>query len=181
MHARTALLLVLASTGLFVLFTILMGAARALPVPTFNIVDLEFSWTAERAGQILQAWGSLVVSQELYITYLDFGYLAGYGSMAFWLLAFGVILVKKHERAMKAAIAFMFVSLASPVADIIENVNLIIMMQSFPAAAVPINAFLASLLASIKFGMLFAAIGVLAIEITHAIGIARQHENPSSV
>jgi len=171
---RGILALVAASMGIFVVFSILMAAARTFPVPVYDIIDLEFAWTGGQAGLIMETWGSLVVAQELYVTYLDFGYLVGYGMMAFWLLALGARLVKKNEKFVKAAMIFMIVSMASPVCDIIENVNLIPMMHAFPSTPLDVNAVVASLFASIKFGVLFMSIGVFAVEVIFAIATRRR-------
>ena len=166
---RGFVVLIIASIGIFVAFSIIMNAIRTLPVPTYNIIDLEFAWTGERASIIMQAWGAAIVTQELLITYLDFGYLAGYGLMAFWLLALGARLVQKNEKLAKAALVFMFLSILSPVCDIIENANLIPMMEAFPAIPLDTNALVASVCATIKFGVLFLSISVFAFEIIHAI------------
>jgi hypothetical protein len=166
---KGTLVLVLGSIGLFVVFSTLMTAARAFPVPVYDIVDLEFAWNGTQASLIMQTWGSLVVAQELYVTYLDFGYLAGYGAMAFWLLALGILLVRSSEKLVRAGMIFMFLSIVSPVADIIENLNLIPMMSAFPAFPADANALVASVCATIKFGVLFLSIGVFALEVVYAI------------
>jgi hypothetical protein len=163
------LVLLLASIGIFVVFSILMTAARTFPVPVYDIIDLEFAWNGTQANLIMQTWGSLVVAQELYVTYLDFGYLVGYGAMAFWLLALGILLVRSSERFARAGVFFMLLSLVSPVADVIENLNLIPMMAAFPAALVDANALVASVFATIKFAVLFLSVGVFAIEVIFAI------------
>ena len=168
-------ILIIVGVGIFVGFSILMTAARTLIVPAYNIIDLEFAWTADQASTIMQAWGPPVVAQELYVTYLDFGYLAGYGAMAFGLLTSGARLVKKNGRLVKAAIFFMVISIVSPVSDIIENLNLISMMQNFPSTPLDVNAFVASLFASIKFGVLFMSIGVFAAEVIYAIGTRKRN------
>ncbi len=166
---RGILALVLASLGIFVVFSILMAAARAFPVPVYDIVDLEFAWTGGQASLIMQTWGTLVVGQELYVTYLDFGYLVGYGAMAFWLLALGTLLVRSNQKFVHAGNFFMLISIVSPVSDIIENLNLIPMMAAFPAVPADINALVASLFATIKFGVLFLSIAVFSIEVIFAI------------
>nr|MDO8117151.1 hypothetical protein [Candidatus Sigynarchaeota archaeon] len=169
MPIKRTFVFVVISIATFLIFNILMGASRIFPVPIYNIVDFEFSWTATQADLVMQTWGAQVVAQELFITYLDYGYLVGYGSMAFFLLVLGVKLVERNAKFTKFGMLFAFISLASPACDAIENVNLIIMLQGFPSPAAMINAFFGSIFALIKFGVLLAAIGVFAVEIIYAI------------
>ncbi len=169
MPTKQILVLIIISLATFLIFNILMGASRTNPVHVYNIVDFEFSWTAAQADAIMATWGAAVVAQELFITYLDFGYLVGYGAMAFFLLVLGVKLVGTHAKLAKFGIAFAFISLASPACDVIENLNLIVMLQGFPAPATMMNAMVASIFALVKFGVLFAAIGVFTLEIVYTL------------
>jgi hypothetical protein len=163
------LALVLASIGIFFVFSILMAAARTFPVPGYDIVDLEFAWNGTQANLIMQTWGAIVVAQELYVTYLDFGYLVGYGAMAFSLLALGTYIVQSNDKLVQAGGFFMVFSLISPVSDVIENMNLIPMMAGFPAVPMDVLALVASFFATVKFGVLFLSIGVFSVEVIFAL------------
>ncbi|MBN2151529.1 MAG: hypothetical protein JW839_08790 [Candidatus Lokiarchaeota archaeon] len=169
LNLRAIILMAIISLAVFIAFSVVITATRTLPVPIYNIVDLEFAWTADRANQIMQTWGLAVVAQELLITYLDFGYLIGYGAMAFWLLVLGTRIVSKNERLVKAGTIFAWLSIVSPIMDVIENVNLVSMMASFPGFLDTASTLAASVCASIKFGVLFLSIGVFAVEILFAL------------
>nr|MDO8111845.1 hypothetical protein [Candidatus Sigynarchaeota archaeon] len=168
-YAIITALIIAAGVAIFAAFSMLITGTRTIPVGEFDIVDFEFVWTAGQADLIMQAWGQAIVTQELAITYLDYGYLSGYGLLAVGLLLLGARLVDKNERFMRFGFAFVFLSIVSPACDAIENVNLIVMLSAFPANAIPVNAILASSFALVKFGMLFAAIGVFGAEVIYAL------------
>lgn len=116
-------------------------------------VCFEFSWTAEKAGEIMNGWDTTGVRRAVKVTVLDFGYLVGYGLMGFGL----VLLVTRgvvSPKLKKIGLVVSLFPLIASVCDAVENANLLVMLHRFPDPASSLNAFLASLFATIKFGLL---------------------------
>ncbi|MHA1683916.1 MAG: hypothetical protein ACTSUE_23460 [Promethearchaeota archaeon] len=157
--------------SILIVFNILMLLSRTLPVPVYDILDFEFVWTRQQADLVLATWGQAVVDQETIVTYFDFGYLVGYGVMGFFLLILGakIVLVHQNETFLKVAKAFIPFTLISAACDVVENINLLMLLDGFPAPSAGINAFSASLFATIKFVTLLSAVGFFGIELLYGL------------
>ena len=124
-------------------------------VSTFGILDYEFVWTDSRAETILSVWGAEGITKQSSAIYWDFLYIVGYTSLALSLIV--LVLRKTEGKIQKLGVYFTLTPFLTGLFDIIENINLLIMMNT-PTSVSMINAFIASLSAMIKFSFLFAAI-----------------------
>ena len=177
---KTSGLIALFSAIAFVIFNVLMTIARKEPVPEYNIVDFEFSWTAAQANLILSTWGQLVINQEIIVTYLDFGYLVAYGMMAFGLLLLGLSLVKKHKKSSLVGKYALLLPFIASMCDSIENINLLFMFYGYPSSASAISAFLASFFALIKFSLLGISLLIFVTQIIIFLVFRHQSEKFSN-
>ncbi|MFX0098413.1 MAG: hypothetical protein ACFFCS_02455 [Candidatus Hodarchaeota archaeon] len=172
-HWKKVLSFVLVFLGIFVIFSIIMSLTRTIPPPQYDILDFEFSWTGYQASVIMSTWGYDVCQQELNITYLDYGYLVGYGLMAFWLLVLGAKGVQGNEKWKDFSIKILPVPLFSAACDAIENVGLINMFQSYPAYVLDFHAAMASIFATVKFTLLGLSLFFFIFEIIAFIRIRK--------
>jgi len=124
-------------------------------VPTYGILDYEFSWTPERAELILSVWGVVGINKQMLAIYWDFLYIVGYVSLALGLI---LIVLRRSESTMQTiGLYFTLTPFLTGILDIIENTNLLIMIGT-PTSVSAINSFIASVCALLKFSFLFAAI-----------------------
>ncbi len=125
-------------------------------VPTYGILDYEFSWTPERAELILSVWGVVGINKQMLAIYWDFLYIVGYVSLALGLI---LMVLRRSESTMQTiGLYFTLTPFLTGIFDIIENINLLIMLSD-PTSISIINPLTASVCALIKFSFLFAAIG----------------------
>ncbi|MFX1312247.1 MAG: hypothetical protein ACFFBV_09745 [Promethearchaeota archaeon] len=127
-------------------------------VPTYGILDYEFAWTPDRVAKILLAWGPEGRFRQTLAIYWDFLFIVGYSSLALGLIL--LILRKSDEKVQTIGLYFTLTPFLTGIFDIIENINLLIMLDSSIISPIVsnTNSFLASFSALIKFGLLFAAI-----------------------
>lgn len=149
--------IVLILTGIAAIATVIIYILmRPIETSSYGTLDLEFAWTVNRINAIFDAWGSKLINQELNNTLLDYGFLVTYSS---FFAGLTLLLTRKLLSGQIRLIGF-YMTLASFVAaifDAIENLNLILMLTSpnnFPSFSPP----LASICATIKFGLLFLII-----------------------
>ncbi|MHA2225461.1 MAG: hypothetical protein ACXAC8_09675 [Candidatus Hodarchaeales archaeon] len=121
----------------------------------WGVIDLEFAWTVNQVKTIFQAWGSVLIAQEMYVTFLDYGFLITYST----LFAGITLLISRrlNNRMQSIGLIVTIIPFVAALFDAIENLNLILMLSSptnFPTFA----PFLTSLFAVLKFGMLFVVI-----------------------
>jgi hypothetical protein len=145
--------IVILFTWIAAVFTIIISI---LMIPTeissYNVFDLEFAWTVTRINTIFDTWGPNLIAQELNRTILDYGFLVAYST---FFAGLTLILTRKLLFD-KIRLIGLYMTLASYVAalfDAIENVNLLLMLSSpnnFPSFA----PLLASICATLKFGIL---------------------------
>ncbi|MHA2237636.1 MAG: hypothetical protein ACXAB2_04595 [Candidatus Hodarchaeales archaeon] len=122
----------------------------------YGVLDLEFAWTVEQIERIFTAWGDDLISKELGVTFLDFGFLVSY-SLA--LSGITLLLTRRgiFGRLTEWGYLFTVFPLIAASFDVIENINLILMLTS--TSSVPSFApLVASFSAVIKFGMLIVTI-----------------------
>jgi hypothetical protein len=131
-------------------------------ISAYGVLELEFMWTVEQAQIILNAWGTVGIQKELFVSYVDYGYMVGYSlflGMAQLLLLRAcdrkAILSKNQKSLLIWGTIFPFLAAGF---DVVENINLIVILLN-PTSLQAINTFLASLCASIKFGLLFLGFG----------------------
>jgi len=118
----------------------------------YGVLEFEFAWTSERINTIFKAWGSEGKKKELYVTIVDFYFIPCYS-----LFFAGCILLVTRNLQGKFQDRGLLMTITPFIAgifDVIENINLVLMLtnESFIYSFSP---FLASLCASIKFGILF--------------------------
>ncbi|MFX0135802.1 MAG: hypothetical protein ACFFDN_19320 [Candidatus Hodarchaeota archaeon] len=124
-------------------------------VPTYGILDFEFTWTPDRAETILAVWGAQGIFQETLAIFWDFLFIVGYVSLTFGLI---VLVLRRSENKLQTIGLFMTITpFLTGIFDIIENINLIVMLSN-PTSILPVNPLMASISALLKFGFLFAAI-----------------------
>jgi len=133
----------------------------------FGILDLEFAWTAARAGVILTAWGPTLTTLEVWGVDIDFGFIASYAT----LMAGLTLLLARQFAGRVQTLGFLFV-LAPVIAgffDVTENALLLTMMSA-PMSVVDPVPLVASLCATIKFALIigtilyfFIGLGVFAV------------------
>jgi hypothetical protein len=156
-HPKNYILLTTAIIG-FVLF-LLINQLIFLPlskiIPSYGILDFEFAWTPEQVLIIFTAWGSSGMNAQVNGIYWDFLYIVGYGLFIFsCILLISRVLNGKFK---EIGLWMSLTPLLGGIFDIIENLNLLILLNSFPTL-LPFVSFIASLSACVKFGLLILGI-----------------------
>lgn len=157
------------STKKIVLLTVISGILSIIlfilmrPVETelkqtssYGVIELEFAWTIEQINTIFETWGPELINQELMVTFIDFGFLIAYS----FLLAGLSLLITRRVRNQKIQLMGYYMVISSFLAaifDVIENLNLIMMLSS-PENFPSFSPFLASICATIKFGLIILVI-----------------------
>lgn len=127
----------------------------------YGIVDYELAFTAERADEILMAWGMEGQSAARNQLWLDYGFMSSYGL----LFAGLVLMIARGLRGtiQNVGLTLTIVPIVAAVLDAIENAMLLIMLNG----AAPGPALVAGVCATIKFllltiVMLFWSVGGIA-------------------
>lgn len=127
----------------------------------YGVLDLEFMLTSSQAAAILTAWGSIGIEKEIFVTYVDMGFLVSYSTfIAFLNLMIIRSCVKKsifvQTQNFPLIVGFAFPYIAA-LFDFIENINLLIVLQN-PTSFSSFNPLLATIFATMKFGLLIISI-----------------------
>ncbi|MHA1671878.1 MAG: hypothetical protein ACTSV5_15095 [Promethearchaeota archaeon] len=165
------LYLIILFIGGFILFLIInMLVFQAFSISnlfvSYGILDFEFAWTTEQAELIFTTWTSTGMAIQESGVYWDFIYIIGYVSFAFG----GILLVtrKVSDNFQTIGLYVSFIAILSGLFDVIENIFLLIMLQSIgpiPIFAPPI----AAIMATIKFSCLAIALIYFVIALTLAL------------
>jgi len=153
------LYLVIITIGAFILFILinqLVFSPLSKLVSTYNVLDFEFAWTADRIAVIFAAWGTAGIEAQTLGVYWDFLYIIGYG----FFISGCILLVSRNlsGKYQKIGLYFTILPLIAGIFDLIENINLLIMLQN-PSNFSAIVPFVASISALIKFSLLILGIG----------------------
>ena len=132
-----------------------------------GIVGFELAFDEEGAERILAEWGEEGRDAARLSLWLDFLYLTLYG--AFWVLAAAAVrdLARRREwrRLGGAGTAAVVAAAAAPVADALENVNLLLVLGGTGGGTTPL---LAGVFATVKFlclglAVLYVVVGLLRV------------------
>jgi hypothetical protein len=129
-------------------------------VSTYGILDYEFAWNATNVLSIFSTWGPDGINNQITAIYWDFLFIIGYVSLAFSLII--LVFQKSNEQIQIIGKYIPITPILTGIFDIIENV-LLLTMATNPSSVMDSNAILASLSASIKFGLLFVGIIYFAV------------------
>ncbi|MHA1932670.1 MAG: hypothetical protein ACW96X_09040 [Promethearchaeota archaeon] len=124
-------------------------------ISTYGILDYEFAWNGTKVLSIFSAWGPNGISNQITAIYWDFLFIVGYVSLAFSLIA--LVFQRSSESVQTIGRYIPITPILTGVFDVIENVFLLLMATN-PSSIIDSNALLASLSASLKFGLLFVGI-----------------------
>jgi hypothetical protein len=122
---------------------------------TFGILDYEFAWNANKVLLIFSAWGSNGINFQITAIYWDFLFIIGYVSLAFSLII--IVFQRSNENIQTIGKYIPITPFLTGIFDVIENV-LLLTMATNPGSVTDSTALLASLSASLKFGLLFIGI-----------------------
>jgi hypothetical protein len=158
------LITIIAFISLLIIQFIVMGPIENLLKSTtgYGVLDFEFAWIPEIINNIFIAWGAEGITQETFVTYIDFLYLLSYS-----VFGFGLVLISIRWAEGKLQEIGLFMSLTPLIAgvfDVIENINLLIML-GYPSSFYSFIPLIASLSALLKFSFLFVGIGFLVVAI----------------
>jgi len=144
------------------LVEILIFIPAETAVSTYGILDYEFAWSIDQVVSIFVEWGASGILIQINAIYWDFLFIIGYVS-----LAFSLILLVYHRSGETVQFYGTYIPLTpllTGVFDIIENILLLSIGNSI--TSVPdYFPLLASLSATIKFGLLFVGIIYFAISL----------------
>jgi hypothetical protein len=154
--------IVIFSTGVaaissVIIFLLMRPVEAALKAASnYGVMELEFAWTIEQIENIFHSWTSDLIDQELAVTYLDYLFLLAY---SIFLAGFTLLITRKilTGQIQLAGLYMTLVPFVAAIFDAIENLNLILMLAS-PANFPAFSPFLASLFASLKFGLLILVV-----------------------
>ena len=139
-------------------------------ISTYGILDYEFAWNANKVLSIFSTWGSNGITNQITAIYWDFLFIFGYVSLAFSLII--LVFQRSNEQIQTIGKYVPITPILTGVFDIIENVFLLTMATN-PSSVIDSYSILASLSASLKFGLLFVGIiyfiGALILLIIHKI------------
>lgn len=122
----------------------------------YGVLDLEFAWTVDQIETVFKAWGDELITKELGVTFLDFGFLIFY-SLA--LSGITLLLTRRGTFGVLTNWGYLFtiIPVVAAFFDSIENINLVLMLIS--PSAIPFFApFFASISAVIKFSLIIITI-----------------------
>ena len=151
-------LITIISIVLTIIFYLLMRPIESeLTAQTlFGVIDLEFAWNAEQIDNIFTAWGDELISKEINAVILDFGFL-----MVYSLSLAGITLILTKSGVSKSWTTYGYYFALFPFFaagfDAIENINLLLMLSS-PSSFPSFAPLVASICATIKFGLIIATI-----------------------
>jgi hypothetical protein len=140
-----------------VIFLLMRPVETALKqASAFGVIELEFAWTVEQINVIFDAWGPELINQELLITFIDYGFLIAY---SFFLASLSLLITRKVKNQKIQLVGYYMViaSFSAATFDAIENFNLILMLSS-PKDFPNFSPVLASICATLKFGLIILII-----------------------
>ncbi|MHA2394044.1 MAG: hypothetical protein ACXAEX_19085 [Promethearchaeota archaeon] len=129
-------------------------------VSTYGILDYEFAWTLDNVLAIFSAWGANGLNLQVIAIYWDFLFIVGYVS-----LAFGLIILAYRSSGEQIQLIGTYITITpilTGIFDVIENAFLISMATNL-GSILDFYPVMASLSASIKFGLLFVGIIYFAV------------------
>ncbi|MFW9906568.1 MAG: hypothetical protein ACFFFH_19835 [Candidatus Thorarchaeota archaeon] len=140
----------ISSILIFLLMRPVEAALKA--TSSYGVMELEFAWTVNQIEDIFRSWTNELITKELTVTYLDYGFLLAYSTF----LAGITLLMTRKILARQIQLVGLYMTIVpflAAIFDAIENLNLILMLSS-PTNFPVFSPFLASLFASLKFGLL---------------------------
>ncbi len=149
------------------------AATAAAEAP--SVIDFEFTWTKERAQDILWKWSlDNLKDGQFILNIIDFAYMPAY---AFFIAGAVLITARKlpEGRQKQFGFAAALMPFGSWVCDVVENVNL---LQMFIGNIEDTTALTASIMATIKFVFLFIAIGAFAGHLLRLLVLRVKHRVP---
>ncbi len=154
---KSRILYILAVVGfLIVLF---VGVFVFIPIEsnisTYGILDFEFAWNADRVLTIFVTWGPTGIASQINAIYWDFLFIIGYVTLSFSLIS--LVFQRSNETIQTIGKYIPITPFLTGIFDVIENVYLLIMATT-PNSIIDTNAILASLSATLKFGLLIVGI-----------------------
>ncbi len=138
--------------AIFVVFSILMmPSTQVLNASVFNIVDLEFLWNYENYQELLSTWSINEIEAARVNTLLDFGWLIGYGGLAYSL---NKALARKQKGSRKKLLQWAsYAAVIAVVCDMLENAMLLNLLSQSALVFKGLPLFV-SLIASLKFAFI---------------------------
>ncbi|UCG03269.1 MAG: hypothetical protein JSW11_04610 [Candidatus Heimdallarchaeota archaeon] len=143
----------LAAIASVIIFLLMRPVEAALKAASpYGVMELEFAWTMEQIEQIFGTWTEELITQELTVTYIDYGFLLAYST---FLAGITLLIVRKllSGQIQLVGLYMTIVPFIAALFDAIENLNLILMLSS-PSNFPTFSPFLASFFATLKFGLL---------------------------
>lgn len=150
------------ATGISAILTILIYTmmqpveATLKGVSPYGVLELEFAWTAGKIGAIFDTWGPALISQELIVTFIDYGFLIAY-SFLFACITLQISRKLLSGRIQLIGFCLTIIPFIAAFFDAIENIHLIMMLSS-PSSFSSFSPFFASLFALSKFSLLIVVI-----------------------
>ena len=148
----------LASSIIFIIFSLLMkSSSDILNASVYNILHYEFLFSFNRYQMIMNAWSIEEINAAIINTWLDFGWLVGYGGLV---ITLNTLLSEFVENTRKKLIQFAALSgFFAMVFDIFENILLLNLLYEtrFVFSYMPL---IVSIIATIKF--MFVGYGIAA-------------------
>ncbi|MCK4848934.1 MAG: hypothetical protein KAT16_07925 [Candidatus Heimdallarchaeota archaeon] len=141
----------------FIVFMLMRPVEAELKSLTpYGVMELEFAWNITQIEKILTAWGDTLITKELGVTFLDFGFLIFYSTA---LAGITLILTHKVFRGTMNSWGYKIAMIPFLAAffDVIENINLIFMLTS-PSSFPVFAPLVASVSATIKFSLLIGTV-----------------------
>ena len=152
-----AIITILSFISLLILTLIMQSIERELKGSTgYGVMEFEFAWTPEMIREIFRAWGVAGKKKEATAIYWDFLYIPSYGLF----IAGCILLVTRKLEEGKLQNFGLYITITPIIAggfDVIENINLLLMIENDAYIEMG-SPFIASLSASIKFGLIFLGI-----------------------
>jgi hypothetical protein len=132
----------------------------------YGVMEFELAWTSENINKIFSAWGQDGKNKQLFVTIVDFFYIPSYG---FFMGGCILLISRKLEGKIQEIGLYMtLIPFIAGAFDVIENINLILML-TYDSYIWSLSPFIASLCATIKFGLLMVAIIFFIISIIYLI------------
>jgi hypothetical protein len=146
---------------IFIIFTFLMkSTSDILNANLYNIVDYEMLWSYEKYQTVMTYWSTTEIQAAKTNTFLDFGWLVGYGGLIYTLNS--LLAEKLNGKTKKLVHLAAIGGILALSLDIVENVFLLNMLYktNMVFKGLPL---IVSIIASLKFLFVIASIFIFVI------------------
>ena len=160
-RTRTLLLILLLSFVAFMwmyVFVFIANDDYLKDIGTYTFYQLEFAFTYDQVNLIFSSWGADPIFRYILINIFDFSFILSYVIV---LMCLSIIALRHlTERFLYIGLKLIYLPILAGIIDIFQNILLLIMLINGSAVNI-IFPLVVSILAFIKYGLIFGTVGFL--------------------